>query len=162
GTRVHDGHVGRGRVDHHSVARGGKPLAHQRGVLLGRLAAEGDELDVHGRTLKPSRNVHTRSESPAPVRRRCSRPTSTSARPRANARPVPAANPTSVGAVGPAPNGSCPPRAPTRNGAKPASTSRPADQLTVLNAPAPAPPTCAARPFRRDGRSGWAPSAGRP
>src|SRR5213592_52253 len=138
GAGIHDGNVRGGGIFHDDRALVSERLAHQLGVVLVRLAAEGVEVDVHGRTVRPSRNVQTRSESPPPLRSRCSSPTSTSARPRANARPVPAATPTSVAAVAPAPNGSCPPRAPSRSGENPLPTSRPADQLTVLNAPAPA------------------------
>src|SRR5213593_3782194 len=138
GAGIHDGNVRGGGIFHDDRALVSERLAHQVGVVLVRLAAEGMEVNVHGRTVRPRRNVQTRSESPPPLRSRCSSPTSTSARPRANARPVPAAKPSSVGAAAPAPNGSCPPRAPSRSGENPLPTSRPADQLSVLNAPAPA------------------------
>src|SRR5881398_1150 len=138
GAGIHDGNVRGGGIFHDDRALVSERLAHQVGVVLVRLAAEGMEVNVHGRTVRPRRNVQTRSESPPPLRSRCSSPTSTSARPRANARPVPAAKPSSLGAAAPAPNGSCPPRAPSRSGENPLPTSRPADQLSVLNAPAPA------------------------
>src|SRR5690348_13956329 len=50
-----------------------------------------------------------------------------------NVKPVPAEMPNWVGAVGPGPNGICPPRTPMRNGtARPSSP--PTAQLVVLNA----------------------------
>src|SRR5205823_7713532 len=67
-----------------------------------------------------------------------STPTSRSARPWANARPVPAAAANSVGAVAPGPNGTWPPRTPNRKGMCPPPISAPADQVHVSNAPAPA------------------------
>src|SRR5437016_1790085 len=77
-------------------------------------------------TLLPA-DIVTQLDLPTPCRRS------------ANARPVPAAIPNSVGAVAPGPNGSCPPRTPSRKGPRPAPTSIPADQLKVLKEPGPAP-----------------------
>src|SRR5438445_1632 len=109
-------------------------LANQIGVVLVRLASEGVEVDVHGRTVSPSRNVHTRSVSPAPVRCSRSMPRSSRPRPPENWRPSPPENPTSVG-VCPTANGNCPPRPPNRSGAVEPS-SAPHDQLKAYCASA--------------------------
>src|SRR5205807_5670640 len=138
GARVHHREVRHRGVVHHGRPLIGERLSHHGRVVLVRLAAEGMEVDVHGRTVRPTSAVHTRSVSPPP--RRCSRstPTSSSARPWANARPDPAAAANSVGAIVPGPNGSWPPRTPNRKGMRPPPISAPADQLQVSNAPAPA------------------------
>src|SRR5438094_834723 len=115
GARVHDRDVRGGRVVHDDGTLVGERLAHQRRVVLIGLAAKGVEIDVHGRTVSP-----------------------TNTRPCANARPVPSDPATSVGALGPGPNGTCPPRAPRRIGIRREPNSAPADHVHVSNAPAPA------------------------
>src|ERR1041385_3440089 len=130
GAGVDDGEIGeRGIVHRHGAARVER-RAHPLRVVLIRLAAERVELDVHGRTVRPSRSVHTRSVRPAPLRCRRSIPTSSRPRPCENERPRPAEYPTSVGAL-PMPKGSCPPRAPRRIGDVAGPSSAPADQLNV-------------------------------
>src|SRR3989440_568095 len=136
-ARVHHREVRRRGVVHHRRPPVGERLLHQGRVVLVRLAAERMEVDVHGRPVIPTSPVHTRSVSPAPRRSSRSTPTSSSARPWANARPVPAAAPNSVAAVVPGPNGSWPPRTPNRNGVRPPAISAPADQVQVSNAPGP-------------------------
>src|SRR2546427_1939607 len=137
GAGVHDGQVRHGGIVHQHGALVGERLAHDLRVVLVRLAAEGVEVDVHGRIVMPTSTVHTCSLSPAPLRSSRSTPRSSSARPSENARPVPTATANSVGAVVPEPNGIRPPRTPNRIGAR-EPTSAPADQLHVSNAPAPA------------------------
>src|SRR5439155_18438147 len=88
---------------------------HPLGGVLDGLAAEGVEVDPHGRTVRPTRNVQTRSVSPVPLRSRRSRPMSSRPRPPENCRPSPAEYPTSLGVL-PTPNGNCPPRTPKRMG----------------------------------------------
>src|SRR5206468_4805434 len=97
--------------------------------LIG-LTPEGVEVDLHGRTVSPSRNVQTRSVSPVPLRCSRSMPRSRRPRPPENCRPSPAEYPTSVG-VFPSPKGSCPPRKPNRNGDAGDPISAPTDQLNV-------------------------------
>src|SRR3989440_10916334 len=82
-----------------------------------------------------------------------------SARPWANARPVPADAANSVGALVPGPNGSWPPRTPRRIGRRPEPNSAPADQPHVSNAPRPAvdqerPPADPANPTPGPGARG--------
>src|SRR6059058_1909512 len=137
-ARIHHGDVRGGRVVHDDGTLVGERLAHQRRVVLIGLAAKGVEIDVHGRTVSPTSTVHTRSVSPPPRRSSRSSPRSTNARPCANARPVPSDPATSVGALGPGPNGTCPPRAPRRIGIRREPNSAPADHVHVSNAPAPA------------------------
>src|SRR5438034_1817548 len=135
---IHDREVRGSRVVHHDDALVRERLTHERRVVLVGLAAEGMEVDVHGRTVSPTSTVHTRSMSPPPRRSSRSRPRSMSARPCANARPVPSDPATSVRALVPGPNGICPPRAPRRIGIRREPNSAPADQLHVSNAPTPA------------------------
>src|SRR5256885_4409422 len=138
GAGVDHREIRRRGVVHHGRPLVGERLHDQGRVVLVRFAAERVEVDVHGRTVIPTRAVHTRSVSPPPRRSSRSTPTSSRARPWANARPLPAAAANSVGAVGPGPNGSWPPRTPNRNGMRPEPISAPADQLQVSNAPVPA------------------------
>src|SRR3989449_9969024 len=100
----------RSRIVHHDDALVRERLTHERRVVLVGFAAEGMEVDVHGRTVSPTSTVHTRSVRIPPRRSSRSTPRSMSARPWANARPVPADAANSVGALVPGPNGSWPPR----------------------------------------------------
>src|SRR5690242_9869424 len=132
-------------VDHSQVCHGGvvhnrgagvlERPAHARRVVLVCLTTERVEVDVHGRTVRPTSTVHTRSVSPVPRRSSRSTPRSIEPRPCANERPVPAAAANSVGAVLPGPNGIWPPRTPNRKGIRPDPNSAPPDQPQVLNAP---------------------------
>src|SRR5690242_1684693 len=137
GAGVDHGQVGGGGVVHDRGARALECPAHERRVVLVRLTTESVEVDVHGRTVRPTSTVHTRSVSPVPRRSSRSTPRSIEARPCANERPVPAAAANSVGAVVPGPNGIWPPRTPSRKGIRLDPNSAPPDQLQVLNAPGP-------------------------
>src|SRR6267143_2425008 len=137
-TGIHDHEVRGGRVVHRHESLLRERLAHQRGVILVGLATESVKVDVHGRTVIPTSTVHTRSVSPPPRRSSRSRPRSMSARPCANAPPVPTDAAASVGGLVPGPNGNCPPRAPRRIGIRREPNSAPADQVHVSKAPAPA------------------------
>src|SRR3989449_6336873 len=128
----------RSRIVHHDDALVRERLTHERRVVLVGFAAEGMEVDVHARTVSPTSASHTRSVRIPPRRSSRSTPRSMSARPWANARPVPADAANSVGALVPSPNGSWPPRTPRRIGMRPEPNSAPADQLHVSNAPGPA------------------------
>src|SRR5437762_9126259 len=130
GTGVDDGEIGECGIIHHDRTVRVERLAHALGVVLVGFTPECVEVDVHGRTVSPTRTVQTRSLSPKPVR--CSRSTPMSRRPRPpeNCRPRPAEYPTSAGAL-PTPNGSCPPRAPKRSGDPGDPISAPNDQLNV-------------------------------
>src|SRR6266511_2564546 len=129
-TGVDDGEIGEGGIIHHDRTVRVERLAHALGVVLVGFTPECVEVDVHGRTVSPTRTVQTRSLSPKPVRCSRSRPMSRRPRPPENCRPRPAEYPTSVGAL-PTPNGSCPPRAPRRNGDPGDPISAPNDQLNV-------------------------------
>src|SRR5437762_8392389 len=135
---IHHREVRGGRIVHHDDALVRERLTHERGVVLVGFTAERMEEDVHGRTASPTSTVHTRSVRIPPRRSSRSTPRSMSARPWANARPVPADAANSVGALVPGPNGSWPPRTPRRIGMRPEPNSAPADQLHVSNAPGPA------------------------
>src|SRR5207302_6700999 len=115
GAGVDDGEIGECRIVHDCSTARVERLPDALGVVLVGLTPKRVEVDVHGRTVSPSRNVHTRSLRPEPLRCSRSRPMSRRPRPPENCRPSPPENPTSVGAF-PTPNGSCPPRRPNRNG----------------------------------------------
>ena len=74
GTGIDDGEVGGFRRGDGGRAAVFEGLADQLGVVLVRLAAEGVEVNVHGRTVNPSRIVHTCSVRPPPLRCRYSTP----------------------------------------------------------------------------------------
>src|ERR1051325_3466351 len=162
GAGVDDGEIGeRGIVHRHGAARVER-RAHPLGVVLIRLAAERVEVDVHGRTVRPSRSVHTRSVRPVPLRCRRSIPTSSRPRPCENERPRPAEYPTSVGAL-PMPKGSCPPRAPRRIGDVAGPSSAPPDQLTVscaLGPPVESPVAAVLQPCQaaEPAKMAWVPA----
>src|SRR2546426_5075903 len=130
GAGIDDGEIGDCGIIHHRGTARVEGLTHALGVVLVGFTPEGVEVDVHGRTVSPSRNVQTRSVSPVPLRCSRSMPMSRRPRPPENWRPSPAEYPTSVG-VFPTPNGSCPPRRPNRNGDASDPISAPTDQLNV-------------------------------
>src|SRR5690348_663195 len=128
GAGVDHGQVRGGGVVHDRGAGVLERPAHARRVVLVCLTTERVEVDVHGRTVRPTSTVHTRSVSPVPRRSSRSTPRSIEARPCANERPVPAAAANSVGAVLPGPNGIWPPRTPSRKGIRLDPNSAPPDQ----------------------------------
>src|SRR5258705_4549464 len=130
GTGVDDGEIGECGIIHHDRTVRVERLAHALGVVLVGFTPECVEVDVHGRTVSPTRTVQTRSLSPKPVRCSRSRPMSRRPRPPENCRPRPDEYPPSVGALH-TPNGSCPPRAPRRSGDPGDPISAPNDQLNV-------------------------------
>src|SRR2546426_4538932 len=138
-TGVDDGEIGIRGVHDDDDALVGERLAHQLGVVLVRLTAEGVKVDVHGRTVMPSRKLHTRSVSPTARRCRCSSPMSISPRPPASRRPVPTEAPHSRGAAPAGLKGMRPPRAPSRSGTW-FPSSAPTAQFVVLCAYCPASP----------------------
>src|SRR5437879_12332206 len=117
GAGIDDGEISVRRIVDDGGAAIAEGLANQIGVVLVRLASERVEVDVHGRTVSPSRSVHTRSVSPAPLRCSRSMPRSSRPRPPENWRPSPPENPTSVG-VCPTEQGDYTPRNPNRAGAE--------------------------------------------
>src|SRR5437899_4210343 len=129
---VDDGEIGDGGIIDHNGALVAEPLANHIGVVLIRPAAKGMEVDPHGRTVSPRRNVKMCSFNPVPLRSRCSTPKSIRPRPAENCFPRPAERPTSVGGWAPAPNGIWPPRAPNRNPEPSCPISAPNEQLNVL------------------------------
>src|SRR5260370_1764822 len=130
-TGVDDGEIGVCGVRDDDGALVGERLAYQLGVVLVRLAAEGMEVDLHGRTVIPSRKVHTRSVRPVARRSRCSRPRSIRPRPPASRRPVPMQAPHSPGAAPAGRTGMRPVRAPRRSG-RALPSSAPTAQFVVL------------------------------
>src|SRR6266404_3997786 len=130
GAGIDDGDIGECGIVHHRRTARVERLTHAVGVVLVGFTSECVEVDVHGRTVSPSRNVQTRSLSPVPLRCSRSRPMSRRPRPPENCRPSPPEYPTSVG-VFPTPNGSCPPRRPNRSGDAGDPISAPTDQLNV-------------------------------
>src|SRR5258705_6741860 len=140
GAGVDDGEVGGGRIVHDDRALFGESVPHLFGVVLVCFTTERVEVDVHGRTVSPNKKVHTRSVTPVPpLRWRCSNPKSRRPRPPENCLPIPVEMPNSVGALGPGPKASCPPRTPKRNGDVSDPSSVPSDQLNVSWALSPAP-----------------------
>src|SRR6267378_2525230 len=140
GAGVDNGEIGGGGIVYDDGTLSGEGLAHQLGVVLVRLTAEGVKVDVHGRTVSPSNTVHTRSVRPAPLRSRRSSPKSSRPRPPENCFPIPVESPNSVGALAPGPNASCPPRTPNRTGDVRDPSSVPNDQVNVSCAFSPARP----------------------
>src|SRR6267378_6488170 len=130
GAGIDDGEISECGIVHDRGAGRVERLPDTLGVVLVGLTPKCVEVDVHGRTVSPSKNVQTRSLRPVPLRCSRSRPMSRRPRPPENCRPSPPENPTSVGAF-PTPNGSCPPRRPSRNGDAGDPISAPNDQLKV-------------------------------
>src|SRR5437762_1645421 len=151
---IHHREVRGGRIVHHDDALVRERLTHERGVVLVGFTAERMEVDVHGRTVSPTSTVHTRSVRIPPRRSSRSTPRSMSARPWANARPVPADAANSVGAWSPARTAAGRHAPPDGSACGRSRTRLPRTSSTYRTRPDRRSTRSATPPTRRTGRGG--------